>query len=90
VKQREHAIQSLELAYHKYKEIEANLAEGTRASYPIFFTGRESELQNLQFHQDFSILLKSFKDECRQWANQRSSELEYVVIDTAPSRTAEN
>ena len=40
--------------------------------------GLESELQNLQFHQDFALLLKSFKDECQQWANQRSSELEYV------------
>jgi len=32
VKQREHSIQSLELAYHKCKEIEGNLAEGTRVS----------------------------------------------------------
>lgn len=79
MKQREHAIQSLELAYHKCKEIEANLAEGTRASYlPSLFTGLESELQHLQFHQDFSFMLKSFKDECQQWANRRSSELEYV------------
>ena len=34
VKKREHAIQSLELAYHKCKEIEANLTEGTKVSCP--------------------------------------------------------
>jgi len=34
VKQREHAIQSLELAYHKCREIEGNLAEGTKVCYP--------------------------------------------------------
>jgi len=61
IKQREHAIQSLELAYHKCKEIEANLAEGTK------------------FHQEFSALLKRFRDECQQWANQRSSELETIT-----------
>ena len=38
VKQREHAIQSLELAYHKCKEIEANLAEGTMVSRPTRFS----------------------------------------------------
>ncbi|KAF9779034.1 BRO1-domain-containing protein [Thelephora terrestris] len=61
VKEREHAIQSLELAYHKCKEIEANLAEGTK------------------FHQEFLALLKGFKDECQQWTNQRSSELELIT-----------
>jgi len=65
VKQREHAIQSLELAYHKCREIEANLAEGTR------------------FHQDFAVLLKSFKDECQQWVDQRSSELELLARSMA-------
>lgn len=65
VKQREHAIQSLELAYHKCKEIEANLAEGTK------------------FHQDFLVLLKRFKDECQQWADQRSFELELVTRSMA-------
>lgn len=32
VKAREHALQSLDLAYHKYKEIVRNLEEGLKAS----------------------------------------------------------
>ena len=81
VKQREHAIQSLELAYHKCREIEANLAEGTRVRLSYFlFTEIEVKLEYSQFHQDFSVLLKSFKDECQQWADQRLSELEYVCF----------
>ena len=38
MKKREHAIQSLELAYHKCKEIEGNLAEGTKVSQPSHAT----------------------------------------------------
>ena len=79
VKQREHAIQSLELAYHKCKEIEANLAEGTSVSY-LTRSSLKSKLGRFQFHQGFSVLLKSFKDECQHWARQRSSELEYVYF----------
>lgn len=35
VKDREHALQSLDLAYHKYREIIRNLDEGFKAS-PIW------------------------------------------------------
>lgn len=30
LKEREHALQSLDLAYHKYREIKKNLDEGTK------------------------------------------------------------
>jgi len=79
VKQRKHAIQSLDLAYHKCKEIQANLSEGTSVSY-LARSSLKSKLERFQFHQGFSVLLKSFKDECQQWARQRSSELEYVYF----------
>ena len=32
MKEREHALQSLDLAYHKYKEITRNLDEGLKVS----------------------------------------------------------
>ena len=35
VQEREYAIQSLELAFHKCKEIEANLIEGTKAGHTV-------------------------------------------------------
>lgn len=34
IKEREHALQSLDLAYHKYKEITRNLDEGLKVGHP--------------------------------------------------------
>ena len=35
VKEREHALQSLDLAYHKYREITRNLDEGVQVCYRL-------------------------------------------------------
>ena len=45
-----------------------------------FYVKLKPDFDHFQFHQDFSVLLASFKDECRRWANNRSSELECVCF----------
>ena len=35
VHEREMALQAMDLAYHKYKEIVRNLEEGLKASFPL-------------------------------------------------------
>jgi len=42
VKAREHALQSLDLAYHKYREIHKNLTEGIKVCCPLYTRARDS------------------------------------------------
>ena len=53
-------------------------------SFNFFKAERESKLKHYKFHQEFSALLIRFKDECHQWANQRSNELECVCFWRTP------
>lgn len=82
-KAREHALQSLDLAYHKYKEILQNLEEGQKASqmWPICLTslirGRR------QFYNDLAVILSQFRDMCKEWVDMRRQEMRYVTTTTA-------
>jgi ALIX V-shaped domain binding to HIV len=93
VKEREHALQSLDLAYHKYREITRNLDEGFKAcSYcsPFRYTHHP-----LQFYNDLAGILVQFKETCKNWAHLRNQEIQLVSscsvlplainIRTAPS-----
>jgi len=46
VKAREHALQSLDLAYHKYREIHKNLDGGDQGMLPVVHTGQRLTLCN--------------------------------------------
>lgn len=77
VKERERALQSLDLSYHKYKEIIRHLDEGIqvrfrRASFPPF-----SQVASIfhQFYNDLSAMLIQFKEICVEWVMGRRSEL---------------
>jgi programmed cell death 6-interacting protein len=76
VKEREHALQSLDLSYHKYKETIRHLDEGIQVRFPrrpfavllmanVFF----------QFYNDLAAVLIQFRENCVEWAMGRRSEL---------------
>ncbi|KAI0065090.1 BRO1-domain-containing protein [Artomyces pyxidatus] len=64
IKDREHALQSLDLAYHKYKEIIRHLDEGLQAS---------------SFYNDLSAILMQFKETCKEWKNLRHLEMQSLT-----------
>jgi programmed cell death 6-interacting protein len=76
VKEREHALQSLDLSYHKYKEIVRHLDEGIQVR---FLTGlcfrRILERLFQQFYNDLTAMLIQFKESCVEWMIGRRSEL---------------
>ncbi len=76
VKEREHALQSLDLSYHKYKEIVRHLDEGIQVR---FLTGlyfrRIFERLFQQFYNDLTAMLIQFKESCVEWMIGRRSEL---------------
>ena len=84
VKERELALQSLDLAYHKYKEIIRNLGEGLKASF--LFSARRSATYSLwsafssQFYNDLAAILSQFRDSCKEWVNLRRSEIRYISV----------
>lgn len=55
VKEREHALQSLDLAYHKYKDISRHLEEGLQVSIVPVSSGKASELS-------IEVLQRSLRD----------------------------
>lgn len=57
VKEREHAIQSLELAYHKCKEIERNLEEGRKfhGDFAIILYQFKDECKQWAYHRQYEL-----------------------------------
>ena len=60
VKERELALQSLDLAYHKYKEIIRNLDEGLKVS--LLFSARRSDRLCLAVGVSVLVLQRSCGD----------------------------
>lgn len=87
VKERELALQSLDLAYHKYREIVRNLEEGqkVRLLRPRRSHGssRADILSGLaalrQFYNEFSALLSEFRALCKDYAAARGQEARYAL-----------
>jgi programmed cell death 6-interacting protein len=78
VKEREHALQSLDLAYHKYKDILRHLDEGLQVR-----VARHEPVPKLtpalsKFYNDLSAILMRFQQMCKEWAAARREELRYV------------
>ncbi|KAF5371831.1 hypothetical protein D9615_009578 [Tricholomella constricta] len=59
VKEREHALQSLDLAYHKYREITRNLDEGFKVG----------------FYNDLATIFLQFKEACKNWSRLRNQQI---------------
>lgn len=74
VKEREHALQSLDLAYHKYKEIVRHLDEGLKVSDSILHVPAALTFLS-QFYNDLAGILMQFKDSCKEWRNMRRAEI---------------
>ncbi|KAG5651345.1 hypothetical protein H0H81_009008 [Sphagnurus paluster] len=72
VKEREHALQSLDLAYHKYREITRNLDEGfkVRTGAPIGAT-----LMCSWFYNDLATIFLQFKEACKTWSRLRNQQI---------------
>jgi programmed cell death 6-interacting protein len=77
VKEREHALQSLDLSYHKYKEIIRHLDEGIQVHFlrHVFFAVLLTATVFLQFYNDLAAMLIQFRENCVEWAMGRRSEL---------------
>ncbi|KAG8738534.1 pH-response regulator protein palA/rim20, partial [Ceratobasidium sp. 428] len=74
LKQREAALQSLDLAYHRYLEVLSNVTEGAKASLPreILTSARNSLTCCFgQFYAEFSGHLNIFLEECIRWVDRR-------------------
>lgn len=77
VKEREHALQSLDLAYYMYKEITRNLDEGIKVGLLLDIMDLTGVLMPImQFYNDFSGILAQFKETCKGWANHRRNEMQ--------------
>lgn len=76
MKEREHALQSLDLAYHMYKEITRNLDEGLKVM--SVFSSQRVKPSNLspQFYNEFGNILAQFKETCKAWVNHRQDEMQ--------------
>ncbi|KAF5371853.1 hypothetical protein D9615_009568 [Tricholomella constricta] len=59
VKEREHALQSLDLPYHKYREITRNLDEGFKVG----------------FYNDLATIFLQFKEACKNWSRLRNQQI---------------
>jgi programmed cell death 6-interacting protein len=77
VKEREHALQSLDLSYHKYKEIIRHLDEGIQVHFfrRLFSAVLLMATVFLQFYNDLTAMLIQFRENCVEWAMGRRSEL---------------
>jgi programmed cell death 6-interacting protein len=76
VKEREHALQSLDLSYHKYKEIIRHLDEGIQVySLRTLFSAVLLTATVFQFYNDLAAMLIQFRENCVEWAMGRRSEL---------------
>lgn len=74
VKDREHALQSLDLAYFTYRGIVRNLEEGFKVGSQVWHCYPELS-EYLQFYNDFANILSQFKEVCKAWSSQRRQEL---------------
>lgn len=75
VKEREHALQSLDLAYHKYKEIVRNLEEGLKVLSIADVCLTSDDRAITQFYNDFAVILSQFRDTCKEWVALRREEV---------------
>lgn len=77
VKEREHSLQSLDLAYHKYREITRNLDEGLKVMlhYVYEALGSKHLWINKQFYNDIGAILAQFKETCKGWVIHRRDEM---------------
>lgn len=73
VKERQQALQNLDLAYAKYREITRNLEEGLKVDLP-FIDPTSPAFMFRQFYNDMANILMRFKEACRIWSNARSQE----------------
>ena len=78
VKERERALQSLDLAYHMYKEITRNLDEGVKVIVIIKFLSHTalSIRSSVQFYNGLGAILTQFRETCKLWADQRQNEMQ--------------
>ena len=78
MKEREQALQSLDLVYIKYSEITRNLDEGFKVSE--WCKGFDIQwLEICKFYNDLAGILMQFKEVCKAWALQRNQEIQWVV-----------
>jgi programmed cell death 6-interacting protein len=77
VKERERALQSLDLSYHDYKKTIRHLDEGIQVRLLRVSSPRCSQVVTVshQFYNDLTAILIRFKEECVEWVMGRRSEL---------------
>jgi programmed cell death 6-interacting protein len=75
VRAREHALQSLDIAYHQYRELVRNLDEGLKVRPLSIRSVLNDADDDRQFYNDLAAILAQFKESCRVWSHQRSLEL---------------
>ena len=83
MKEREHALQSLDLAYHKYREILRNLEEGQKVrlitgNIPMVYA--DPTTPPPKFYNDFSAILSEFRALCKDFAAARRDEARCVLF----------
>lgn len=61
IHRREKALQNLDIAYVKYRELSSNLVEG------------------LEFYNSLAKILGGFRDQVKEWARARQTDLHYLV-----------
>lgn len=78
VKEREQALQSLDLAYFKYREITRNLEEGFKVRHCVGCVCYQGSLilVNDQFYNDLAGILVQFREVCKGWSLQRKQEIQ--------------
>ncbi|KAG6840601.1 hypothetical protein C0991_005642 [Blastosporella zonata] len=77
VKEREYALQSLDLAYHKYREITRNLDEGFKPPRIMLlsWTNRFPCFSYRQFYNDLATIFLQFKEACKNWSRGRNQQI---------------
>lgn len=75
VKEREYALQSLDLSYHKYKEIVRHLDDGMQVRIRFTLLHLAPEQPPQQFYNDLAAMLIKFKESCLEWVMGRRSEI---------------
>lgn len=73
MKEREHALQSLELGYHKYIEITRHLNEAVEVS--SFVWRLPPTHPPCQFYNKLAGMITKFKDTCKAWAHERREDM---------------
>lgn len=82
IKARENALQDLDLAFNRYREVVQNLEEGMKVSLRFgsmkrVFNAETDDLACLrgQFYNDLLALLNGYKNECKEWVWSRRSDV---------------